>query len=280
MIGANAPYPNSLSEDGDTLWFCHSPMAADGKAMQAALEGQKPFQVFIVDKERNQTFDWGNGRVVDDSDSALGSNGRLHSRYTIVRVGSATSDLVRKKRARTNVEPKKAINGTVVQYRHVHTRSLLEARHLVFLDALGIKWRYEAVTMHFDDITQCYTCDLWLRDLRLWVEIKPTMPSDDEILKAQTLCIEMQQRVAIFYNECFHAPFASTRSSYCKNSVRSLLLEPDGDGCKWLWDCVWMMESDALVLKQRLDLNDTRWNHPALVDAYDKAQAFGSTPSA
>lgn len=68
-------------------------------------------------------------------------------------------------------------------FRHVMTRSLLEARWLCFFSALGIRWEYEPapVTLH----GRPRWPDCWLPDLGCWLEIKPAgMPLDADMALA------------------------------------------------------------------------------------------------
>lgn len=71
-------------------------------------------------------------------------------------------------------------------YKGYHFRSRLEARWAVFFDALGLEWEYEPEGYEFKDGTR-YLPDFYLRELRLWVEVKPDEPSLEELGKLTQL---------------------------------------------------------------------------------------------
>jgi hypothetical protein len=65
-------------------------------------------------------------------------------------------------------------------------RSRLEARWAVFFDSLGIAYEYEKEGYDLGNGLP-YLPDFWLTDLKFWVEIKPSYPSDEEYSKAARL---------------------------------------------------------------------------------------------
>ena len=66
----------------------------------------------------------------------------------------------------------KAIETNYQGYRF---RSRLEARYAVFLDALGLRWRYEAEGMEFSAGFR-YLPDFYLPDWDIYLEVKPDLP--------------------------------------------------------------------------------------------------------
>lgn len=78
-------------------------------------------------------------------------------------------------------------NGSVMKaiqtsYKGYNFRSRLEARWAVFFDAIGLKWVYEPEGYELADGSR-YLPDFFLPDWKCWVEIKPTLPSEDEVNK-------------------------------------------------------------------------------------------------
>lgn len=71
-------------------------------------------------------------------------------------------------------------------YKGYRFRSRLEARWAVFLDALDIKWEYEKEG--FELPSGRYLPDFWLQDWKIWLEIKPEKPTEEEQQKAIELC--------------------------------------------------------------------------------------------
>lgn len=76
----------------------------------------------------------------------------------------------------------KAIETT---YNGIRFRSRLEARWAVFMDSLCVDWEYEPEGFTNGDI--CYLPDFWLPKLECYLEIKPSDPTEEEILKIQML---------------------------------------------------------------------------------------------
>lgn len=82
------------------------------------------------------------------------------------------------------------------QYKGYRFRSRLEARWAVFFDALGIEWEYEKEGFDLGD-AGWYLPDFWLPDAQTWVEVKGIEPTDDELAKAEALCVASQSPVLI-----------------------------------------------------------------------------------
>lgn len=74
------------------------------------------------------------------------------------------------------------INAIPTQYGDRLFRSRLEARWAVFFDALEIRWDYEPQT--FTDGSLWYVPDFWVTGLSCFIEVKPTLPTKEEMLKA------------------------------------------------------------------------------------------------
>lgn len=102
--------------------------------------------------------------------------------------------------------PETPIRAIETQYKGYRFRSRLEARWAVFLDAIGWRWEYEPEGFELSDGTR-YLPDFLLRAGKradgfrpdvpmLWLEIKPVRPTDEEICKAQLLCVDTRVDVA------------------------------------------------------------------------------------
>jgi hypothetical protein len=77
-------------------------------------------------------------------------------------------------------------------------RSRLEARWAVFLDSLGVQYRYEHEGWDLDGVW--YLPDFWLPEIGMWLEIKPDLPgllSGDGLLKAERLAIASDKPVIV-----------------------------------------------------------------------------------
>ena len=71
-------------------------------------------------------------------------------------------------------------------YKGYYFRSRLEARYAVFLDYLGIRWKYETegyiiekneFSETFGHVGEAYLPDFFLPDLYIYLEIKPEGPT-------------------------------------------------------------------------------------------------------
>lgn len=83
------------------------------------------------------------------------------------------------------------------RYRGCHFRSRLEARWAVFLDEIGIDWRYEHEGFEVASGVW-YLPDFYLPSLHCYLEIKGQYPKPDELEKARLLGQEVP--TVIFYD--------------------------------------------------------------------------------
>lgn len=103
------------------------------------------------------------------------------------------------------------------QYKGYRFRSRLEARWAVWMDTLGIEWKYEPEGFEFPDGTR-YLPDFWIpapdvagkisRKSGYWLEIKGTKPTPEEIHKGALLTRNTGHTTLIFWGspceEHFH----------------------------------------------------------------------------
>jgi len=169
-------------------------------------------------------------------------------------------------------------------YRGNHFKSRLEARTAVFLDSLGVSWQYEGVTISYVNKAKTYTVDFHLPEVPIYLEIKPSYPTDEEIEKATYLCRHQRRDVAIVYNTLFAPPFKRTRTLdvHQEPTIRALLLRCDAAGVvTWTENCVWKQQLDhdsaaagsssRIVLEPRFALEDVAWRTDMLIRAYAAA---------
>ncbi|HAM40544.1 MAG TPA: hypothetical protein DCP69_04215 [Candidatus Omnitrophica bacterium] len=71
-------------------------------------------------------------------------------------------------------------------YRDHRFRSRLEARWAIALDVMGIRWEYEAEGYALGD-GQWYLPDFWLSRLGVYLEVKPSIPTEKEWSLARQL---------------------------------------------------------------------------------------------
>lgn len=90
----------------------------------------------------------------------------------------------------------KAIETVYNGYRF---RSRLEARWAVFLDTLKIPYEYEKEGYELP--SGWYLPDFWLPSLNLWMEVKPTDPSDLEQRKCHELTKASGHSMILMYGE-------------------------------------------------------------------------------
>lgn len=86
-------------------------------------------------------------------------------------------------------------------YRGYKFRSRLEARWAVFFDTLGVDYDYEPEGFNLGGEAGYYLPDFWLPRLQLWIEIKPSNPSHEEMVKAQRLAEQSGYHVAILHGK-------------------------------------------------------------------------------
>src|SRR5260221_6233304 len=88
------------------------------------------------------------------------------------------------------------------RYKGYRFRSRLEARWAIFLDAIGINYRYEYDSYCLDGI--CYLPDFKLCPKWCgigWIEIKPGWPTIKECDKAIRLCLGMKKLVCFLIDD-------------------------------------------------------------------------------
>lgn len=105
------------------------------------------------------------------------------------------------------------IKAIETRYKGYRFRSRLEARWAVFFEATGAKWEYEKEGYH---IPNCgpYLPDFWLPELQCWVEIKPEIPTEEELNKVSGLAyltgfaavvafgLPCENPLSVFCSEC------------------------------------------------------------------------------
>lgn len=86
------------------------------------------------------------------------------------------------------------IKAIETRYKGYRFRSRLEARWAVFFDALDIRWEYEKEGYNLGDVG-LYLPDFWLVNEQVWVEVKPSKPSEDEQRKCFALADQTSSSV-------------------------------------------------------------------------------------
>lgn len=81
-------------------------------------------------------------------------------------------------------------------------RSRTEARYAVLFDSLGLEWEYELEGFELDDGSN-YLPDFYLQrnSEPFYVEIKPTIPTNEELDKAYWLSHGTKKSVLVFYGQ-------------------------------------------------------------------------------
>lgn len=79
-------------------------------------------------------------------------------------------------------------------------RSRLEARWAVFLDTLGVEYRYEPEGYVLSDGT-CYLPDFYLQNLDCWLEIKPVEPTESELRKLHLLSLAQGKKCYLLHGD-------------------------------------------------------------------------------
>lgn len=90
-----------------------------------------------------------------------------------------------------------AIKAIETVYNGYKFRSRLEARWAVFFDTLGVEYLYEPEGFDLENGIW-YLPDFYLPTTEIWIEIKSTKPSEDEIAKARRLHEQSKKIVVIF----------------------------------------------------------------------------------
>ena len=88
------------------------------------------------------------------------------------------------------------IKAIETRYGGYRFRSRTEARWAVFFDTLGVVYEYEKEGYNLGGVL--YLPDFWLPEHGIWVEIKPTEPTEEEREKARRLAIASEKNVVIF----------------------------------------------------------------------------------
>lgn len=137
-------------------------------------------------------------------------------------------------------------------YNGYRFRSRLEARWAVFFDTLRIPYEYEKEGYTLPPIEESdpwyvghpfgtlrYLPDFWLPNQQAWIEIKPSSPSVEEIVRAHRLAIATQHDAYIFGGPL---PYINPRTLNLGeegDGWRASLLSSDGGGDHgYMWcDC-------------------------------------------
>ncbi len=85
------------------------------------------------------------------------------------------------------------IKAIETQYKGYRFRSRLEARWAVFFDAMGLEWDYEVEGFELDDGTR-YLPDFYIPSWKMHLEVKPTLPTELEIKKLQSLATQDEEK--------------------------------------------------------------------------------------
>jgi hypothetical protein len=94
------------------------------------------------------------------------------------------------------------IKAIETKYKGYRFRSRLEARWAVFFDAIDLAWEYEVEGFDLGN-NQYYLPDFYLPDSKRYVEVKPTLPTFDELEKMGRLATginKMQERSVLAYH--------------------------------------------------------------------------------
>lgn len=122
-------------------------------------------------------------------------------------------------------------------YKGYRFRSRLEARWAVFLDAVNVEWEYEVEGFELPDGTR-YLPDFLIKPNishlpdGLYLEIKPTDPSDVEMSKAKHLCYGTGMRVDFGMGLPGEYPLIALRSSKIPDSVLYYMAMAIADDCE------------------------------------------------
>lgn len=142
------------------------------------------------------------------------------------------------------------------EYNGYRFRSRLEARWAVFFDTLGIEYRYEPEGFEFEDGTR-YLPDFWLPDAGIWIEIKATKATQDELklahklrgaTKAPVLVVQGQPYCEDYYTSPNHPKYTI---DYFDNEFPEFDYPEDGS-CYLFGECRYcpalglIMESDKM----------------------------------
>lgn len=98
-------------------------------------------------------------------------------------------------------------------------RSKTEARFAAFFDALGVLYRYEPRCFDLPVVGR-YLPDFLLPSERVWVEIKPTTPTGNELLKCHMLADETGMSVVVLSGNLASAAISKSGEISWRSSVR------------------------------------------------------------
>jgi len=112
-------------------------------------------------------------------------------------------------------------------YNGVTFRSRLEARWAVFFDMLGVPWLYEQEGHQLP--SGWYLPDFLLPRADVWIELKPTDPTPQQVQKCRELCAATARRVILAYGD--FGSWLPGRSLQWPMSALCLSpsLDPDGE---------------------------------------------------
>lgn len=184
-----------------------------------------------------------------------------------------------------HTKPARKIKAIETHYNGYRFRSRLEARWAVWLDHLGIKYRYEAEG--FDLNGEWYLPDFYLPEHKAWIEIKPTDPTEREINLAELLAKGTKQCVAILAGDCWqgeYKPHSWTKSprrayvSFGWKRDNHQIFVCNTKGCKSLWIGYqeWITRTEFQFVTHRFGKNFCRKKHGVVTDpieAYEAARA-------
>jgi len=81
------------------------------------------------------------------------------------------------------------IKAIPTKYRGITYRSRLEATWAYFFDIIGFKYHYELEGFQLNNVK--YLPDFYLSEKDTWIEIKPKEPTKEELVKVETLLLEL-----------------------------------------------------------------------------------------
>lgn len=105
-------------------------------------------------------------------------------------------------------------------------RSRLEARYAVMLDALGVRWQFEAEG--FNTSAGYYLPDLYIPAANLWLEIKPEHPTAEEVEKCRALAEGVPGAVRLLYG-----PFGWWLDRLPESRAGGIAFWRESEGDKW-----------------------------------------------
>ena len=151
--------------------------------------------------------------------------------------------------------------------------SVLEAKHIVFLDALGIPW-FKGFTVYIKESNQQsirYTADIWLPTFQTLIEIKPCYPSEEEKRKCE-LVAEQNMNIILLYGE-IGMPYSSIKDLgyHHSNCVKGMLWKASS---KTYTNVVWMYDNEKFILDEQQGTSDTRWKNADIENAFKQAQLY------